>query len=70
MIKQFAAYLTNTDTSDEYMIAANTAEEAEALGTMKAKAEAKQGVTLEMMLGPLVGPSLYPTGQFMRVDRL
>jgi hypothetical protein len=70
MIKQFAAYLTNTDTSDEYMIAANTAEEAEALGTMKVKTEAEEGVTLEMILGPLVGPSLYPTGQFMRVDRL
>lgn len=70
MVNQFAAFLTNADTNDEYMIVANTPEEAEELGAGHVKAEAKQGVTLKMMLGPLGGPSPYPTGQIARTDRL
>ena len=70
MIKQFAAYLTNAETNDEYMIVANTPEEAEALGARQVKAEAERGVTLEMMLGPLGGPSPHPTGQIVSLDRL
>lgn len=34
MIKQFAAYLTNAETNDEYMIVANTPEEAEAFSRL------------------------------------
>jgi hypothetical protein len=70
MFNQFAAFLTNTDTNDEYMIVANTPKEAEAMGARHVKAEAKQGVTLEMILGPLGGPSPHPTGQIGRMDRL
>lgn len=70
MVNQFAAHLTNTDTNDEYMIAANTPEEAEAMGARQVTSAAEKGVALEMIIGPLGSASSFPTGQIVRMNRV
>lgn len=70
MIIQFAANLLNSETDEEFMIVADTAQEAESLGAQYVREQAKKGVTLELTVGRLDGVTSHPTGQVVTLSKV